>query len=238
MEYAFRQDMSWYFVMGVFSVVGSVWALCKLKAFAISRRCCRFIASSPPSVMQLLQDAMPDHEFFEEERGIWVSGPTFGWATAADGVWMQRDAHDRWGRDRPYPWTLLDFDEESDANQLPRRRIVTPSVAPWTRTPVAATGLQTPSVAATSLQTPSIAANGWVDHFDLTPVAANDDVWPSIAADGWVDDSVVDLGAGSPSWNYQELPSGDAQDGLGDAQGGRWEPPLESYEGDAPLELF
>ena len=228
MEYAFRQDMSWYFVMGVFSVVGSVWALCKLKAFAISRRCCRFIASSPPSVMQLLQDAMPDHEFFEEERGIWVSGPTFGWATAADGVWMQRDAHDRWGRDRPYPWTLLDFDEESDANQLPRRRIITPSVAPWTRTPVAAN----------DIQLHSMAADGWVDYPRRTPVAASDLVSPSIAADGWVDDGVLD----SPT--YQELPNGDTHVvSVADAQdtpldGGRWEPPLESYEGDAQLELF
>ena len=127
-----------------------------------------------------------------------------------------------WGRERPYPWTLLDFDEESDANQLPRRRIVTPSLAPWTRTPVAAN----------DLQLHSMAADGWVDYPRRTPVAASDLVSPSIAADGWVDDSVVDLGAGSPSWNYWELPSGDAQDGLGDAQDGRGDAQGDRRKGD------
>ena len=220
MEDAFRQDMVWYLMMGVCSVIGSVGALCKLKALAISRRCCRCIAGSRPSVLQLLQTALPDHEFFEEQRGIWISGPTFPWASASsDEVWMQRGGPDKWGNERQHPWTLLDFDEEFDATTLPRRRIVTPALAPWTRTPVAANGLQLDS----------IAANGWVDYPPGTPVAASDLVSPSIAADGWVDDGVL----GSPT--YQELPSGDAEEGLDNAQ--VWEPPLDSvWQG--PIEWF
>jgi len=92
-------------------------------------------------------------------------------------------------------------------------------LAPWTRTPVAAN----------DLQLDSIAANGWVDYPPGTPVAASDLVSPSIAADGWVDDGVLD----SPT--YQELPSGDAEEGLDNAQVG--EPPLNSaFHG--PVEWF
>jgi len=211
MEYAFRQDMAWYLIMGSISFLGSVYACVKLKALAAGRRCCRCIAGSRPSVLQLLQTALPDHDFFEEQRGIWISGPTFPWASASsDEVWMQRGGPDRWGNERQHPWTLLDFDEEFDATTLPRRRIVTPALAPWTRTPVAAN----------DLQLDSIAANGWVDYPPGTPVAASDLVSPSIAADGWVDDGVL----GSPT--YQELPSGDAEEGLDNAQ--VREPPLDS----------
>ena len=220
MEYAFRQDMAWYLIMGSISFLGSVYACVKLKALAAGRRCCRCIAGSRPSVLQLLQTALPDHDFFEEQRGIWISGPTFPWASASsDEVWMQRGGPDRWGNERQHPWTLLDFDEEFDATTLPRRRIVTPALAPWTRTPVAANGLQLDS----------IAANGWVDYPPGTPVAASDLVSPSIAADGWVDDGVL----GSPT--YQELPSGDAEEGLDNAQ--VREPPLDSaFLG--PIEWF
>ena len=220
MEYAFRQDMAWYLIMGSISFLGSVYACVKLKALAAGRRCCRCIAGSRPSVLQLLQTALPDHEFFEEQRGIWISGPTFPWASASsDEVWMQRGGPDRWGNERQHPWTLLDFDEEFDATTLPRRRIVTPALAPWTRTPVAAN----------DLQLDSIAANGWVDYPPGTPVAASDLVSPSIAADGWVDDGVL----GSPT--CQELPSGDAEEGLDNAQ--VREPPLDSaFLG--PIEWF
>ena len=103
----------------VIGVVGSICAYFKGKAFLWTRRAGRLV-QGPAKIIDLLSARFPDHEFFEEELGIWVCGPTFPWQNGR----FQRYA--RWsnGDVRPHPWALLAIDRET--TMVPRRRIITP----------------------------------------------------------------------------------------------------------------
>ena len=103
----------------VIGVVGSICAFFKAKALLWTRRAGRLV-QGPQKIIDLLSARFPDHEFFEEELGIWVSGPTFPWQSGL----YQRHAHWRNGDVREYPWTLLQIDPET--TMVPRRRIITP----------------------------------------------------------------------------------------------------------------
>ena len=103
----------------VIGIVGSICAYFKGKALLWTRRAGRLV-QGPSNIIDLLSARFPDHEFFEEELGIWVCGSTFPWQSGL----YQRHAHWSNGDVKEYPWTLLAIDPET--TMVPRRRVITP----------------------------------------------------------------------------------------------------------------